>query len=226
MAKPQEDRIAEDIRNHFGFLLDKGYGIREVRFFPESFGNWYVLLEASNYFIRINCDRSEISVMFDPEKANSRNQIGLGTLIYYLSKGKHFVGYYDGNASWGKKKQLERLASLLNEYHDQIARLFETNLQTLREDLALSQRKYGELLQGDYSRKFAAGEKVWKGLNLFAVPFKLIGLGFLAYLGWGVSILFMTATDIGLKLLYGSIAATIIVMLAVLALRFLKDLQR
>jgi len=226
MAKRQEDRIVEDIRTHFGFLLEKGYEIREVRYFSESFGNWYVLLETSNYLIRIDCDRSEISIMFDPEKANSRNQIGLGTLIYYLSKGKHFVSYYEGSPSWGKKKQLERLASLLNEYHDQIVRLFETDLQKLREDLALSQRKYGELLQEDYSRKFAAGEKVWKGLNLFVVPFKLIGLSFLAYLGWGVIVLFITATDISLKLLYGSIAAAIIVMLVVLARRFLKDVQR
>src|SRR5262245_50417503 len=119
MTKRPEERIVDDIRHYFGFLFDKGYQIREVRYFPKSFGNWYVLLESSKYFIRVDCDRSYISVLFDPEKANGRNQLGLESLIYYLSRGQRFVGYFEGNPAWGKKKQLEQLSSLLHEYHDQ-----------------------------------------------------------------------------------------------------------
>ena len=191
MAKRREDRIVEDIKRYFGFLLDKGYQIRDVRYFQEAFGNWHVILESSKHFIRIDCDRSYISVLFDPEKTNSRNQIGLETLIYYLSKGKHFVGYFEGNPALGKNKQLERLAGLLSEYHDEIARLFETDYRRLKEDLALSQKKYGELLEESYSRKFATYEKVWKGFNLFGLLFQFIVIGFLAYLGWGVSIVLL-----------------------------------
>jgi hypothetical protein len=66
MAKHRENRIVEDVQRHLGFLLDKGYQIREVR--SESFATWHVLLEAPHYFMRINCDRHEISVLFDPEK--------------------------------------------------------------------------------------------------------------------------------------------------------------
>ena len=218
MANQSEARILEDVKHYFGFLFEKGYQVREIRYSGKAF--WHVILESSRSYMRIDCDQYFVSVMFDPEKINRTNQIGLGTLIYYLSKGQQFVGYFEGNPAWGKNKQMERLASLLRQYHDQIAPLFDRDVQRLREDLALSQKKYAELLQASYSRKFAVEEKVWKGLNLLVVPFKLIGLGFLAYLGWGVSVLFITETDIGLKLLYGSIAAAIIVVLGTLALRF------
>ena len=226
MAKRREDRIVEDIRHYFGFLFDKGYKVREVRYFPESFGNWYVLLESSKYFIRIDYDRSYISILFDPEKANGRHQIGLETLIYYLSKGKHFVGYFEGNPAWGKNKQLERLAGLLSEYHDQIARLFETGFQRFREDLSPAQKKYGELLQESYSQKFGTERKVWKGLSLFASFFKFIGIVLLAYLGWGVSVVFITETNINTKVLYGIVAFAIFVMIAVFTNKLLKDLQK
>jgi len=226
MAKRREDRIIEDIKYHFGFLFDKGYQIRDVRYYPESFGNWYVILECSKYSIRIDCDRSYISILFDPEKVNGRHQIGLESLIYYLSKGKHFVGYFEGNAAWGKNKQLKRLAGLLSEYHDQIARLFESDSQRLREELSPAQKKYGELLQESYSQKFAAKRKNWKGLSLFALLFKFIGIGLLAYLGWGIGIAFVTETSFNTKVMYGFVAFAIIVMVVVFTNRFLKDLQK
>ena len=224
MAKRREHRIIEDIKHHFGFLFDKGYLIRDVRYSQEAF--WHVILESPNYFIRIDCDRDYISVLFDPEKRNGRYQIGLESLIYYLSDGKHFVGYFEGNPAWGKNKQMERLSGLLSEYHDQIARLFETDPQRLNEDLAPSQKNYSKLLQEGYSRKFAAREKTSRGLNLFALLSKLIGIGFLAYLGWGVSMVFISAADTNTKLMYGFIAFAIIVMIAVLTNRLLKDLQK
>jgi hypothetical protein len=224
MTKHREERIIEDIKHHFGFLFDKGYQVREIRYSQEAF--WHVILEASKYFLRIDCDRDYLSIMFDPEKGNDRNQIGLGTLVYYVSKGQNLVGYFEGNPAWGKKKQMERLASLLNEYHDPIALLFERDTQWLRDDLALSQKKYGELLQISYSRKFAVEEKVWKGLGLFTIFFRVLGVAFLAFLAWGLSILFMTATDTNAKLMYASIGFAIIVVVTVLAIRFLQDWQK
>jgi hypothetical protein len=226
MTKRQEDRILEDIKQYFGFLLDKGYKIRDVQYFKEAFGNWYVILESSKCFVKIDCDRNYISVLFDPEKANSRHQIGLESLIYYLSKGNHFVGYFEGNPAWGKNKQLERLSSLLHEYHNQIVQLFEIDYERLKEDFSPSQKRYSELLEKSYSKKFAAEEKVWKGLNLFALLYKLIGIGVFVYLGWGVSMLFITAKDINMKLMYGSLAAATIVILAMLTLKVFKDLQK
>jgi hypothetical protein len=226
MSKRQEDRIVEDIRHYFGFLFDKGYTIREVRYFRESFGNWYILLEASKYFLRIDCDRSYISVLLDPEKENGRQQIGLETLIYYLSKGKHFVGYLEGNPAWGKNKQLERLAGLLREYHDQIIRLFEIDSQSLRDELSQAQKEYSELLQESYSRKFVTEKRTWKGLGLLTLILKLIGIGLLAYLAWGVGVVFVTATDINTKVIYGFIAFAIIVVLAMFTNRLLKGFQK
>jgi hypothetical protein len=226
MAKRQEDLILENIKPYFGFLLDKGYTIREIKYFREAFGNWYVILESFKYFVKIDCDRNYISVLFDPEKANSRHQIGLESLVYYLSKGNHFVGYFEGNPAWGKNKQLERLSSLLNGYHDQIAELFETDYERLKEDFAPSQKRYSELLKKSYSKKVAAEEKAWKSLHLFALLYKLIGIGVFVYLSWGVSMMFITAKDNSMKLMYGSLAAATIVILAMLALKVFKDLQK
>lgn len=93
MTKRRKDSIVEDIKHHFGFLFDKGYQLRDVRYFQESFGNWFVILESSKTFIRIDCDRNYISILFDPEKANNRSHIGLESLLYCASKDKHFVSY-------------------------------------------------------------------------------------------------------------------------------------
>jgi hypothetical protein len=121
---------------------------------------------------------------------------------------------------------MERSSGLLSEYHDQIARLLEIESQRLKEDLAPSQKKYSELLQENYSRKFAAEEKGWKGLKLFALLFKFIGIVFLAYLGWGIGAVFITETNINTKVMYGFVTFAIIVMLAVFTNRLLKDLQK
>jgi hypothetical protein len=37
MTKRRKDSIVEDIKHHFGFLFDKGYQLRDVRYFQESF---------------------------------------------------------------------------------------------------------------------------------------------------------------------------------------------
>ena len=144
MAKRRESRIIEDIKHHFGFLFERGYQIRDVQYSQEAF--WYMILESPNFFIRIDYDRDYISVLFDPEKRNGQNQIGLESLVYYLSKGKHFVGYFEGNPAWGRRKQFERLSGLLKEYHDQVATFFISDSYRFRDDWTISQKRYSELL--------------------------------------------------------------------------------
>ena len=226
MTKRREDQIIQDIKRYFGFLFDKGCKFRDVRYFPESFGNWYVPLESAGYFLRIEKDRGYISILFDPEKVNGRYQIGLETLIYYLSKGMHFVGYFEGNTFWGKNKQMERLADLLSKYHDQVANLFETDPQRLREDLLLAEKKYSELLQESYSNKFAAKSRVWKGSKVITLLFKFISISLLAFLGWGVGVVFLTTADIGMKVMYDFLTIAIFIFMAIFTNRLLKDLQK
>ena len=226
MAKRREERIVEDIKRYFGFLFDKGYHIRDVRYFPESFGNWYVILECPRYCLRIDYDRSYISILFDPEKANGRHQFGLESLIYYLSTGKHFVGYFEGNPAWERKKQFERLADLLKQYHDQIASLFVSDFYRLREDLTASQKKYGEVLSKNYSQKFKAEQKSHARLILLLSPIAFLLIAPLAYLAWGMSINFVAETNISSKLTYGFIGLVLIIILAVSLNRMIKSVAR
>ena len=217
MTIHQENSMVKDVKNHFGFLFEKGYQIHDAR-------SWCVVLKSSKCFIRILSDRSEISVSFAPVNVETKHEIGLGTLIYYISRGKNFVGYFEGNLAWGKNKQLERLSSLLNLYIDQIESLFEKDFEELNKDLALSQKKYGETLEESYSKKFRVEAKVWTGINLFILLSKFVGIGFLAFLGWGVSVIFVAETDIITKLFYGIVALVIIIFLAVSTSRMLKEI--
>lgn len=214
----QENSMVRDVKHYFGFLIDKGYQVHDAR-------SWYVSLKSAKCFIKILSDRSEISVTFAPVNVKTKHEIGLGTLIYYISRGKNFVGYFEGNLAWGKNKQLERLSSLLSQYLDQIESLFEKDFEELNKDLALSQKKYGEMLEKSYSEKFRAEKKVWAGINLFILLGKIVGVGLLAFLGWGVSIIFVAETDIIAKLFYGIVALVIIIFLAAFTSRILKEMS-
>ena len=224
MAKPQQDRLITTIKHHFDFLFDKGYHVGDVQYWHAAF--WQVNLECPNLCIKINCDRDYISVLFAPENRNNWFPIGLETLIYYFSKGKHFVGYFEGNPAWGKNKQLERLASLLSQYHDQIAPLFEIDSQGLREEILLAQKEYSERLTESYHHNSAIERKAWKGLHILGLMIRIIGIGFVTYIGWGVSVIFLAEANINMKVIYGLLTFTIVVLVAVFTTRLLNELQK
>ncbi|MBE0681576.1 MAG: hypothetical protein IH589_06650 [Anaerolineales bacterium] len=122
--------VVRDIKHYFGFLFEKGYKICSAYYAYQHFGNWGIQLESQDCVIFIVQDRFEISISFSPvfESRDYNHQIGLQTMIYFLSKGKNFVGSFNGNHFWNKKRQFERMAVLLNEYLDQIVPYFGKNL--------------------------------------------------------------------------------------------------
>src|SRR5688572_22118498 len=145
--------ILKDIKHYFGFLLEDGYKIREAHSYKD-FGNWIVQLESQDCIIVIALDRSEIQLSFMPEKTDSRYQISIESMIYYLTKGEIFIGYFDGNLASGKEKQLERYANLLRKYHDQIISFVGGDYVKSKDAWNRTEKKYHELLREDYSRKF------------------------------------------------------------------------
>jgi len=151
--------VIKDIRKHFGFLFDKGYTISNTLYSYEHFGNWIVTLESQKCKIHLVQDRLELLVSFSPRKADTKVELGLGTMIYFVTKGQKFIGFFKGNHSWGKKKQFERLANLLREYHDQIVPYFdndnpwESDFGKYKDELMSTQRKYNDLLMKDYHQK-------------------------------------------------------------------------
>jgi hypothetical protein len=153
--------VIKDIKKYFGFLFDKGYTITQTYYSYQHFGNWVVTLESQKCKIHLEQDRLELSISFAPRKADTKVEFGLGTMIYFVTKGQKFIGFFEGNHSWGKKKQFERLANLLREYHDEIVPYFdndnpwESDFGKYRDELISTQREYNDLLLKGYRQKHA-----------------------------------------------------------------------
>ncbi|MBI2707964.1 MAG: hypothetical protein HYX35_06625 [Proteobacteria bacterium] len=151
--------VIKDIRKYFGFLFGKGYTISNTHYSYEHFGNWIVTLESQKCKIHLVQDRLELLVSFSPGKADTKVEFGLGAMIYFVTKGHKMIGFFEGNHSWGKKKQFERMANLLKEYHDQIVPYldnenpWESAFGKHKDELMSVQKKYNDVLMADYRQK-------------------------------------------------------------------------
>ena len=153
MTNKRETLLRSDIEHYFGFLFSNGYKIRELHFLTTG-GDWQVILESEFHLIKLFTDRGSLGLEFLPEKTNLHYEIDLGTLIYYMSEGKVFFGYYEGNPRRDKKKQFQRISGTLKEYLARITSFLKTDLATHQAELELANRKYGELLQQQVSQWF------------------------------------------------------------------------
>lgn len=151
--------VIKDVKKYFGFLLNKGYTISDTHYSYQHFGNWGVTLESQNCKIHLVQDRLELLVSFAPLKADRKDEFGLEAMIYFVTKGQEFIGFFEGNHSWGKKKEFERMANLLREYHDQIVPYFdnenpwESAFGKNKDELISVQKKYNDVLMADYRQK-------------------------------------------------------------------------
>ena len=136
--------IIKDIKRHFGFLFDQGYGIREAHYSIHPNGSWYVDLASKDCVISIVEDRSEILAYFSPvfRSVRSNDRVSIEAMIHFLSEGKTIVDSYKGNLAWGKNKQFERLAGLLRKYVDQIAPHFGDNYYEHKDKLKEAEKQY------------------------------------------------------------------------------------
>jgi hypothetical protein len=145
--------IARDIKRYFGFLFDKGYKIQNIRYHPESFGNWGVVLESPFNLIYIFCDREEIFLSFAPVDTDHKDGIGIEPMIYFLSQEQNFIGSFEGDLFREKKKQFEKLADLLKEYLDQITPYFGSDFLRYKNELLSTQKKYNDTLLKRYAAR-------------------------------------------------------------------------
>ena len=143
--------IQKDIKRYFKFLFDRGFKFSDSFYDAQNFGNWTVSLESSKCIIEISSDRNELFVAFASIK-DRRSTIGLKPMIYFLSQGQNVIGPYEGNLFWGKKKQYQRLATLLEKYIDQITLYFGSDFQKYKEELILAGKKYVDLLLENYTK--------------------------------------------------------------------------
>jgi len=147
--------IQRDIRHHFGFLEESGYKIHDAQYFPEMNGSWAVDLESSGCNIEIYSDRDVLNLIFIPVNADRKYRISVEAMIYFLTEGREFVGDFEGNFAWGKRKQFERLVSLLKTYLDQIVPYFGDDFEKYKDNLMLAQKKYNDLSFKIYRTKRA-----------------------------------------------------------------------
>ena len=115
-----EQLIHGKIERHFKFLLDRGFRIRSVKYYPQYMGNWIARLESQECLIDITNDRGEITLSVGPKNEEKELMwFGLKTIVFYLSKGKKLISSYEGELR-EKDKQFERLVEILVEYIDEI----------------------------------------------------------------------------------------------------------
>ena len=145
--------IKRDIRHYFRFLLERGYKISDAQYFPKMNGSWAVDLESSSCNIEVYSDRDVLALTFLPVNNNRKYGISIEAMIYFMTEGREFVGGYEGNFAWGKRKQFERLVSLLKAYLDQIAPYFGDDFEKYKDDLMLAQKKYNNLSFERYVNK-------------------------------------------------------------------------
>ena len=149
--------IIQNIHRYFDFLFKKGYVIRRTDYDFTHFGNWRVVLESVDCLIEIYQDRDEIFLAFAPKNGSQENLIGIEPMVYFISHGDTFIGWYDGNLAWDKRQQFKRLARLLEEYVDLITPYFGNEFKKYAGDLILAQKNYNKLFLEKYSSRQIQG---------------------------------------------------------------------
>lgn len=150
--------VIRDIKKYFSFLFDQGYTIRYASFKQHGMIFWNVILESPKCLIHIFQERNEIHLSIAPPDAISSHnelrkadQVGIKSIVYYISKGQRFIGLYEDNYYQDRKKQFKDLADLLEDYLDQITPYFGNyEFRQNQGALLLAQKEYSDLLIKKY----------------------------------------------------------------------------
>jgi hypothetical protein len=142
MSKLALNPIVKRVIRYFDFLIDRGFEVRNVSSFLESFGNWFVEFESPDCFLVIFSDRDEVLVTMYPVKTDRNIVTDLGFMVWFLSNGQVFIGSDEGALVGGAKNQLERSARLLEEYIDRIVPYFGQGFEKNNEDIMAATKKF------------------------------------------------------------------------------------
>jgi hypothetical protein len=146
--------ILSYIERDFGFLFDKGFRIRDANVSFWSTRSWEVTFESPKYIIIVYCDQHGVVLVLAPFGEIVEYDLRIEAILYYLSKGKNFVGRFEGDFYKDKRGQIERLAGLLKENIDQILPCFEINqFKEHKDELLKAAMEYNRR----YMSKYVAG---------------------------------------------------------------------
>ncbi len=125
MENTELHRVPRDVERCFGFLYDRGFCLRGVEHAEWLTGNWTVIFESRGMLVYVSNNDSRITLELssnDPSMSNRRFPIE--RLISILSDGRDITVPVRNSMVGGKRKQMERLASLLQRYFDQLTAYF------------------------------------------------------------------------------------------------------
>ena len=149
--KKKVNSTIKEIERYFGFLYEKGFKIRYTEYSTHISGNWVIEFASNNCTIYIINDRKYISIDFSPvenslsgDRFDINNLFDLGTMIYYLNKGKIEIGGFRWKLNYQKRKHLQRLSELLEKHIDDITPYFDDNFETHKDDLIDARIEYIE----------------------------------------------------------------------------------
>lgn len=146
--------ILREVKKYFGFLLTRGYSIRNPEYYPDVNGNWAVDFISTDCCIEVSSDRDVINVSFLPtSEYKPEIRFSIEFMIYFLTNGKDIIGDFEGNYAWNEKKQFARMASLLKQNIEKIEPYFGSNFERYKFDLMIAQRKFNDLLLERYVRR-------------------------------------------------------------------------
>jgi hypothetical protein len=138
--------VINDIEKHFYFLFERGFKIQSMKYYPQAFGDWDIVLGSSSCHIRIGAERGIVMLSFRPPIETAYFATSMEAMIYFLSNGEQYVGVYKGNIL-DREQQLERFAKLLEIYIDRIISLFSKDHERYTPSLLIAQQKVSDLLR-------------------------------------------------------------------------------
>ncbi len=144
--------VINDMEKHFHFLFERGFKIQSKIYYPQSFGDWDIVLGSSSCHIRIGTERGIVMLGFRPPIATAYYATSIEAMIYFLSNGEQYVGVYKGNIL-DREQQLERFAKLLEIYIDRILSLFSNDHERYTQDLLIAQQKVSDLQRKELREK-------------------------------------------------------------------------
>ena len=119
------NKIHENIRIHFDFLLKRGFRIVSAMFVGKGADSWLVTMSKGDQFIKIHCLQGKVNIGITSSQLGDKiGFLDLDILLEYLGKGGG-ISHQTLTIHPEEQQQLESMALLLREHLDEIITLFD-----------------------------------------------------------------------------------------------------
>jgi hypothetical protein len=144
-------KIKQDVKKHFEFLFDSGFHFYSAKYQKEHMRYWEIILRSKGLLVKIYDDRGEIMMSAISARSKDGSWYGLGTLVYFITKGEYFIGRYEGNLL-DKDSQMQRLSEILRKYVDEIYEVMGSGFESNRGQLQITHQQVLDLYQEAYRK--------------------------------------------------------------------------